>query len=114
MQIGGALRVRLFNSRLSAVVLGVFLTSCAPTPSSMSPLPTQQGTLAPSPSTGEPTAVEAPTWQEVGSFGGEDSTEHVIAVTFGAGQFVAVGVHYAVGHLPDVAPVPHSRHRSRR
>jgi hypothetical protein len=70
-------------------------------------MPTQQATLVPSPSTGEATVVEVPRWREVGSFGGSDSTEHVLGVTFGAGQFVAVGIHYGVGHLPDAGPVPH-------
>lgn len=107
MQIGGALSMRPFNSRLSVVVLGLFLTTCAQSPSSMSPVPTEQGSLAPSPTTGEPTAGETRRWVEVGSFGGAGSTEHVLGVTFGAGQFVAVGIHYDVGGLPDTGPVPH-------
>jgi len=45
-------------------------------------------------------------WREVGSFGGPDIVEHVLAVAFGADQFVGVGVHYT-GHPPDTGPVPH-------
>jgi hypothetical protein len=105
--IDGALRVPLFIRRLSVALFGLFLAGCGSTPSAVSPMPTQQATLVPSPSTGEATGVGVTRWREVGSFGGSDSTEHVLGVTFGAGQFVAVGVHYAVGHLPDVGPVPH-------
>jgi len=65
-----------------------------------------QETLAPSP-TSQPTAGEAPRWREVGSFGGAGSTEHVLGVTYGAGQFVAVGIHYDAAGLPDTGPVPH-------
>lgn len=73
----------------------------------MSPVATEQGTLAPSPSTSEPTTGEAPMWREVASFGAAGSTEHALGVTYGAGQFVAVGIHYETGHLPDIGPVPH-------
>lgn len=94
------------RGRRAAVALGLFLAGCVSTPSGVSPMPTPLGSLMPSPSTGEATAAEAPTWREVGSFGGAGSTEHALGVTFGAGQFVAVGIHYT-GHLQDTGPVPH-------
>jgi len=46
-------------------------------------------------------AVGATGWREVGSFGAPDTIERVTAMAFGAGQFVALGNHYATAYAPD-------------
>ena len=106
------------------ILISVFLSGCgsaASSPPDAGMPPSHAGTvptasaLPNSPSPSLPAATPAASsggvpaigWQEVGSFGGPNVVEHVLAVAYGADQFVGVGVHYAAGGLPDIGPVPH-------
>jgi hypothetical protein len=85
------------------------LAACSPSPEtsdqrSATPLATATGTEQPTPHE-EPTGASG--WLEVGSFGAPNTIERVTAMTFGVGQFVAIGHRWATATGPlDDLPTP--------